>query len=114
MSDSKVTMEQQPAARRFVELIQADPSRVAALRTTKAQWDVFTCLRGLEELDLAASVLDALAEAHGPLAKVLDAQAQLWPLIGREDEAIAAARERAERFPSQSGDLALVRAYLAT
>jgi ATP-dependent DNA helicase RecQ len=107
-------MEQQVAASRFVELIQADPARVTALRSTKAQWDVFACLRGMEELDLAAAVLDALAEAHGSLAKVLDAQAQLWPLIGREEEAIGAARERAERFPSQSGDLALVRAYLAT
>ncbi len=98
----------------FLDLVAADPTRIAALRTTKAQWDIYACLRGLEELALAAAVLDVLAEAHGPLAKVLDAQAQLWPLLGREEEAIAAARERAERFPSQSGDLALIRAYLAT
>ena len=98
----------------FLDLIAADPARVAALRTTKAQWDIYACLRGLDELALAAAVLDVLAEAHGPLAKVLDAQAQLWPLLGREEEAIGAARERAERFPSQSGDLALIRAYLAT
>ncbi|MGN6674159.1 MAG: tetratricopeptide repeat protein, partial [Thermomicrobiales bacterium] len=101
------------SAGRLRELFAADPTRALAL-SARDQWEIFACLRGLGLLPEAAALLDVLAETHGPLAKVLDAQAQLWPLLGRDDEAVAAARERAARFPSQSGDLALARAYLAT
>ena len=45
---------------------------------------------------------------------MLDAQAQLWPTLGRADEAIAAAQERLARFPSFSGEIALARAFVAT
>jgi ATP-dependent DNA helicase RecQ len=100
-------------AARLRELLAADPTRVLAL-SVRDQWEIFACLRGLGALPEAAELLVVLAETHGPLAKVLDAQAQLWPLLGRDEEAIAAARERAERFPSQSGELALTRAYLVT
>ncbi len=95
-------------------LVAADPSRVLALPTAADRWEVFACLRGLGDLSGAAAVLDALAEVSGPLAKVLDAQSQLWPLLGRPDEAVAAARERLGRFPSASGEVALARVYLAT
>src|SRR3954451_10681766 len=95
-------------------LVAADPARVLALSTAAARWEVFACLRGLGDLPGAAAVLDAIAEISGPLAKVLDAQAQLWPLLGRHDEAIAAAQDRLERFPSASGEVALARVYIAT
>lgn len=95
-------------------LVAADPERVLALPTAADRWEVFACLRGLGDLPGAAAVLEALAEVSGPLAKVYDAQSALWPLLGRYDDAVAAAQERVERFPSQSGDLALARAYVAT
>jgi ATP-dependent DNA helicase RecQ len=101
-------------ARRLSELIAADPTRVLGLPTAAARWEVFACLRGIGDLPGAAATLDAIAEMSGPLAKVLDAQAQLWPLLGRADEAIAAARERLERFPSASGEVALARTLIAT
>ena len=110
MSDT----QQSVAASRLSELIAADPSRVLGLPTAAARWEVFACLRGIGDLRGAAATLDAIAEMSGPLAKVLDAQAQLWPLLGRADEAIAAAQERTERFPSASGEVALARAYIAT
>ncbi len=101
-------------AQRLSALVDADPSRVLSLPTAAARWEAFACLRGLGDLRGAAAVLDAIAEVSGPLAKVLDAQAQLWPLLGRNEEAIAAARDRVERFPSASGEVALARAYIAT
>jgi len=101
-------------AQRLSALVDADPSRVLSLPTAAARWEAFSCLRGLGDLRGAAAVLDAIAEVSGPLAKVLDAQAQLWPLLGRNEEAIAAAQERLERFPSASGEVALARAYIAT
>jgi len=101
-------------AQRLSALVDADPSRVLSLPTAAARWEAFACLRGLDDLRGAAAVLDAIAEVSGPLAKVLDAQAQLWPLLGRAEEAIAAARDRLERFPSASGEVALARAYIAT
>lgn len=94
-------------------LLTVDPRRIGAL-PVKTQWEIYACLRGLCDLSTAALVLDALAELHGPLAKVLDAQADLWPRLGRYDEALRAARERVERFPSPTGELMLARAYLAT
>lgn len=111
MSDA---MSSQAVAQRLTELVSADPARVLSLPMAAARWETFSCLRGLGDLRGAAAVLDALAEVSGPLAKVLDAQAQLWPLLGRAEEAIAAARERVERFPSVSGEVALARAYIAT
>ena len=99
---------------RLSALVDADPSRVLSLPTAAARWETFSCLRGLGDLQGAAAVLDAIAEVSGPLAKVLDAQAQLWPTLGRNEEAIAAARDRVERFPSASGEVALARAYIAT
>ena len=101
-------------AQRLSALADADPARVLSLPTAAARWEVFACLRGLGDLRGAAATLDAIAEVSGPLAKVLDAQAQLWPLLGRAEEAVAAARERLERFPSASGEVALARAYIAT
>ena len=101
-------------AQRLSALVDTDPSRVLSLPTAAARWEAFSCLRGLGDLRGAAATLDAIAEVSGPLAKVLDAQAQLWPLLGRAEEAIAAARERLERFPSASGEVALARAYIAT
>src|SRR5438552_577437 len=94
----------QSSAQRLSALIAADPARVLALPTAAARWEVFACLRGLGDLPGAVAVLDAIAEISGPLAKVLDAQAQLWPLLGRHDEAIAAAQDRLESFPSASGE----------
>ncbi|HET8627840.1 MAG TPA: RecQ family ATP-dependent DNA helicase [Thermomicrobiales bacterium] len=112
LADDTRTAEAEPA-RRLRDLVAVDPARVAAL-TAKEQWELYACLRGLGDLPNAAAVLDALAAQHGPLAKVLDAQAQLWPLLGREEEALRAAQERVERFPSPTGDLALARTFLAT
>ncbi|HEX5502013.1 MAG TPA: RecQ family ATP-dependent DNA helicase, partial [Thermomicrobiales bacterium] len=111
LADDTRTAEAEPV-RRLRDLVAADPARVAAL-SAKAQWELYACLRGLGDLPLAATLLDALAAQHGPLAKVLDAQAQLWPLLGREEEALRAAQERVERFPSPTGDLALARTFLA-
>jgi ATP-dependent DNA helicase RecQ len=84
MSDT----QQSVAASRLSELIAADPSRVLGLPTAAARWRCFAYLRGIGDLRGAAATLDAIAEMSGPLAKVLDAQAQLWPLLGRADEAI--------------------------
>lgn len=106
--------QSQSVAQNLTALVSADPARVLSLPTAAARWETFSCLRGLGDLQGAAAVLDAIAEVSGPLAKVLDAQAQLWPLLGRAEEAIAAARERVERFPSVSGEVALARAYIAT
>jgi len=111
MSD---TQQPEIVVQRLSELIAVDPSRVLGLATAAARWETFACLRGVGDLPGAAAVLDAIAEMSGPLAKVLDAQAQLWPTLGRADEAIAAAQERLERFPSFSGEIALARAFVAT
>jgi len=111
MSD---TQQPEIVVQRLSELIAVDPSRVLGLATAAARWETFACLRGIGDLPGAAAVLDAIAEMSGPLAKVLDAQAQLWPTLGRADEAIAAAQERVERFPSFSGEIALARAFIAT
>lgn len=90
----------------------AQGSLLSAL-STKSQWELLACLGALGEDEAAASVLEMLAGWHGPLAKVLDARVSLYGRLGRHDEALAAARERVERFPSATGQLVLARAYLA-
>lgn len=99
-------------ASRLRDAALADGDRLRAL-DTKTQWELLACLRGMGEDVAAAAVLEILAAWHGPLAKVLDARADLYARLGRPDEAVAAARERIARFPSVTGGLVLARAYLA-
>lgn len=99
------------ASLRAAALANADKLRALP---TKAQWEVLACLRELGDEEAAADVLESLAEWHGPLAKVLDARASLFARLGRYDEALAAARERLDRFPSTTGELVLARTCLAS